>query len=127
MGRERFVPIQMFLTRTLAPVLAAGTGLILVAAWLSELTLSAAVWTAAIAFAGALVNQQNIIPRALRAGGQGHRDIRGLDEEGSTAGFVSVGVGNKTATMHRLVVAFIVFMRLGLVPHGLILAGVIGR
>lgn len=125
LGREKFVPIQMMLTKALGRVLLGGTALMLAMAFINSGPTSGAVITAAIALFGALVNQSVLIPRALRAGGKGHRTIRGKDNEASTAGFASEGVGDATATLHRLVVLFVVVMLGGLVSHGLLLVGAV--
>ncbi|MFT5432940.1 MAG: hypothetical protein ACI9OJ_003644 [Myxococcota bacterium] len=124
-GREKFVPIQMMLTRVLAPTLLVGTLVMLGAAVASSADFSAPVITAAIAVLGAFVNAQFLIPRALRAGGRGHREIRGKDADASTVGFAADGVGEVTATLHRLVVLCVVVMLAGVVPHALLLAGVL--
>ena len=124
MGRERFVPVQMMATRALAKALVVGTALMLIAAAAGGGdTLS--VRTAALALDGALVNERLVIPRALAAGGRGQVEVRGKNAEASTAGFVAEGVGTATATLHRLVVLFVVVMLGGAVPHLLHAARVI--
>lgn len=126
MGREAFVPVQMMLTRLLGRVLVAGTAIMLVAALVATgEAVSALVVTAAVALFGALVNQRVLIPRALRAGGRGHREIRGRDADASTADFASKGVGQATARLHRMVVLFVVVMLAGVVPHALLMTGVV--
>lgn len=127
LGRERFIPIQMMATKLLARALLAGTALMLGAALVGAAAVdSLAVLTAALALLGALVNQRVLIPRALRAGGRGHRDIRDKDDEASAAAFAADGVGDATAVLHRLVVLFVVVMLGGAIPHALVLAGLLG-
>ena len=65
-----------------------------------------------------LINKFVVLPRALKAGGQGRADIKGKDSEGSTANFAAEGVGNRTKTLHRLVVFFVVIMLGGVAVHG---------
>ena len=134
LGRERFVPIQMMATRVLGKTLVVGTLLMLGAALLAAATLaggpplspfSPLVLSAAVALLGALVNDRVLIPRALKAGGRGHVEIRGHDKDASTAGFAADGVGAATATLHRLVVLFVVVMLAGVVPHLLILTSLL--
>lgn len=126
LGRERFVPIQMMATRLLAKALLVGTALMVAGALGggAEVT-SPLVMTAGAALLGALVNERVIIPKALRAGGRGHREIRGKDEMASTTGFAADGVGEATSVLHRLVVLFVVIMLAGVVSHALLLTGVI--
>ncbi len=131
LGRERFVPIQMMATRVLGKTLVVGTLLMLGAALLAAFTapsgspLSPLVLSAGVALLGALVNERLLIPRALKAGGRGHLEIRGHDKDASTAGFAADGVGSATATLHRLVVLFVVVMLAGVVPYLLILAALL--
>ncbi|MCO4763320.1 MAG: DUF4149 domain-containing protein, partial [Myxococcales bacterium] len=125
LGRERFVPIQMLATRQYGRALVVATGVMLVAAVVDALMaepaltdlLGPVVGTAALATVAALFNAVVLIPRAIKAGGRGYRDIRGQDGEASTVGFVADGVGNATATMHRLVVLAVVTMLAGVVAH----------
>ncbi len=130
LGRERFVPIQMLATRQYGRALVVATGVMLAAAVADALThglalanlLTPLVGTAALATVAALVNARVLIPRAIKAGGRGYLDVRGHDSEASTASFAADGVGEATATMHRLVVLAVVTMLAGVVPH-LILLG----
>ncbi len=129
LGRERFVPIQMMATKTLGKVLVAATALTLAAAAAGAgagFAGSPLVWSAALALFGALVNERVVITRALKAGGRGRVEVRGKDAEASTVGFAADGVGDATATMHRLVVLFVVVMLGGVVWHLLLLAKVVG-
>lgn len=132
LGRERFVPIQMMATKTLGKVLVAATALMLGTAAARAgadggFAGSALVWSAALALFGALVNERLLIPRALKAGGRGHVEVRGKDQEASTVGFAADGVGDATAVLHRLVVVFVVVMLSGVVWHLLLLAGLVAR
>jgi 1,4-dihydroxy-2-naphthoate octaprenyltransferase len=74
---------------------------------------------AGIALVAGLINHFVVLPRALKAGGQSYKDIKGKDSEGSTVSFVSEGVSNRTQRLHRLVVLFVVIMLAGVVVHGI--------
>lgn len=116
-GREAFVPMQMRLTVVLFKTLQA---LLLVSAGASILAhplLSSVVLSAAAALAAGVINTRCIVPRALKAGGQTRRDIKGKDDEASTLGFASDGAGAKTKFLHRVVVLFVVIMLAGTGVH----------
>lgn len=122
MGRTKFVPVQMMATAVLVKALLVGTALMAAAAMASTGSVtSPLVLTALLAVFGALVNERVLIPGALAAGGRGHVQVRGKDKEASTATFAADGVGKETATLHRLVVLFVVVMLAGVVPHMLLL------
>ena len=125
-GRERFVPIQMNATKVLFKALVVTTA-VMVAANLAggNGPLSMAGGSALLALLGALINERFLVPKALKAGGRGYKAIKGKDVEADTAGFALDGVSADTATMHRLVVVFVVVMLAGVVPHLLMLTGVI--
>ncbi|MCH9680472.1 MAG: DUF4149 domain-containing protein [Deltaproteobacteria bacterium] len=123
MGREKFVPLQMRLTVVLFRTL---TVLLLVGAAASLVHSPLASWatvTAGVAVLGGLFNRYVMVPRALQAGGRSRADIKGKDAEGSVTGFASEGAGNRTRTRHRLVVAWVVVMLVGVVGHGATLLG----
>ena len=117
MGREAFVPFQMRLTVVLFRTLTVALFVIAGATLLHSPLVSAAALSAAVALLGGLVNTYVVVPRALRAGGQTRKDIRGKDSEGSTASFASEGAGDGTKAMHRAVVLFVVVMLGGVIWH----------
>lgn len=123
MGREQFVPIQMRLTIVLFKTLVALLLVMLGTTLVHSPVASAATLTAGIGLLGGLINQVFVVPRALRAGGRSRADIKGQDREGSTARFASEGAGNRTRSLHRLVVVFVVVMLGGVVGHGITLLG----
>ena len=116
-GREKFVPIQMMLTvvlfRTLTVLLFVMLGATTVYSPLGSVTTIAA----GVALMAGLINQFVVVPRALKAGGQSRREIKGKDSDVSTAGFASEGAGNRTQGLHRLVVLFVVIMLGGVIVH----------
>ncbi|GAB1483715.1 hypothetical protein MASR2M78_25310 [Treponema sp.] len=119
LGREQFVPIQMRLTVILFRTLAVSL-LIMFASAMGHSPLgSTTTLTAGIALAAGLMNQFIIIPRALKAGGQSYKDIKGKDSEGSSLGFASEGAGSRTQLLHRLVVLFVVIMLGAVLVHGI--------
>ncbi len=122
-GRESFVPLQMRLTIVLFKTLQA---LLLAAAAAAAMHSPLGSWvvvTAGIGLLGGLINQHIIVPRALRAGGRSRKDIKGKDHEGTTAGFASHGAGERTKSLHRLVVVFVVVMLAGTGMHLVTLVG----
>lgn len=123
LGRENFVPVQMQLTIVLFRTLSVGLLIMLVASVGHSPFGSATTLAAGIAMVAGLINQFVVVPRALKAGGQSRRDIKGKDSEGSTAGFASEGAGARTQWLHRLVVLFVVLMLGGVVVHGISLLG----
>lgn len=118
LGREKFVPIQMQLTVVLFRALSVLLLIMFVAAAGHSPFGSATALAAGIALVAGLINQFVVVPRALKAGGQGRREIKGKDSEGSTASFASEGAGARTQWLHRLVVVFVVIMLGGVVVHG---------
>jgi hypothetical protein len=123
-GRERFVPMQMKLTRVLFRVLE-GLAIVAVAgaAFHSGLDSASVTLPAIVGLVAVVINNRLVIPRALRAGGAAMKDIRGRDEEGSVGGFASEGAGEATTWMHRLVVVFVVAMLGGMGTHLVALMG----
>lgn len=125
-GREKFVPIQMRLTMTLFGALTVSLVVMLIASLAPALlgsaaAVSAATLSAASALAAGLINRFLVVPSALKAGGRGRADIKGKDREGSISSFTSEGVGDRTKTLHRLVVLFVVLMLGTVVWHGITL------
>jgi hypothetical protein len=123
LGRDRFVPIQMRLTRVLFQLLAVLLLFVLCATAVHSPVESVSMVTAGVAALGGLVNHFVIVPRALRAGGRSRADIKGKDHQATTTSFASEGAGARTAILHRLVVLFVVVMLVGVVGHGAVLLG----
>ncbi len=118
LGREAFVPVQMQLTFVLFRALSVSLLIMLSASVVHSPFNSVNSLSAGIALAAGLINQYIVVPRALKAGGQSRREIKGKDSEGSTAGFASEGAGVRTQWLHRLVVLFVVLMLGGAFVHG---------
>lgn len=121
LGRDAFVPIQMQLTVLLFNALLILTIALFISTIVQNKITSDVFISAAITLLGTAINKFLIIPKALRAGGSGLRDVKGKNKEGTVANFASLGVGNKTKIMHRLVVVFVVVMLAGTVWHSLAL------
>ena len=118
MGRDRFVPIQMKLTRVLFRVLTALLALLVALALVQRQgPLGPLQWGAIVALIGASVNSFFVVPRALRAGAQGRKETRARGDDGSVGAFVSEGTGPSAKIWHRTVVAFVIVMLGGLLPH----------
>ena len=116
-GRESFVPMQMKLTVVLFKTLQTLLLLAATAAAIHSPLSSAVVLTAGVGLLSGLINRHIIVPRALKAGGRSRKDIKGRDDEGSTASFASHGAGERTKTLHRLVVLFVAVMLGGVGAH----------
>lgn len=123
LGRERFVPLQMRLTVVLFRTLTILLGVVAAATIVHSGLVGAAVGTAAVALAGGAINRWVVVPRALKAGGRSRGEIKGMDEEGTVAGFASRGAGQRTKLLHRLVVVFVVVMLAGVAAHAVVLLG----
>lgn len=118
LGREQFVPIQMRLIAVLFKTLTISVFIMFGASAGHSPLSSYTTIASGIALVAVLINKFVVLPRALKAGGQGRADIKGKDNEGSTANFAAVGVGNRTKLLHRLVVLFVVIMLAGVAVHG---------
>lgn len=122
MGKERFLPVQMRLTRVLFTALAVAVPAMLVAAVIHGHEL---LWqhiaTAGLATLAALGGALVVVPRALRAGGASLRDLRKDGGSDSVAEFASVGGGRASRTLHRMVVGVVLVMLAGLLGHGALL------
>ncbi len=116
-GRESFVPMQMKLTVVLFKTLQTLLLVAAAAAAIHSPLRSSVVITAGVGLLSGLFNRHVIVPRALKAGGRARKDIKGKDDEGSTANFASQGAGAKTKTLHRLVVLFVAVMLGGIGAH----------
>jgi hypothetical protein len=122
MGRDKFVPIQMRLTALLFQAL---TVTLIIALAASALHSSPASWTTlslAAAVAAVLINKFVVLPQAFRAGGQSRVEAKSAQQSDPTvASFASEGLGNRTRTLHRLVVAFVIVMLAAVVTHAVLL------
>ena len=111
MGREKFVPIQMKLTKLLFKSLTVAAVLLVVLAWFSGGTQT--IFGAVFAAASALIAHFVIIPRALKAGGKGRVETIAKGGDHSVAKFASEGSGPSAAFWHRMVVVFVVLILIG--------------
>jgi hypothetical protein len=121
MGKERFLPLQMRLTKVLFNFLAVSLPLMFAAALLHH---EGALWgrlAAGLAVVAALVAALVVFPKALRAGGAALRRVRQEGAGDTVAEFASDGGGGETRWLHRTVVALVVVMLLGLGVHGVAL------
>eukprot|EP01062_Namystynia_karyoxenos_P017615 TRINITY_DN16503_c0_g1_i1.p2 TRINITY_DN16503_c0_g1~~TRINITY_DN16503_c0_g1_i1.p2 ORF type:complete len:161 (+),score=63.24 TRINITY_DN16503_c0_g1_i1:84-566(+) len=118
LGREKFVPVQMRLTRTLFRSLTVAASAALAATVGAEWgDLGKAQLAAAVALTATLINTLAVVPRALQAGKASMGERKGKDSEGSTAKFASEGGSRSTAALHRTVVVFVVLMLAGSASH----------
>ncbi len=108
MGRDKFVPIQMRLTKLLFRSQSVAAVLLFILAWLISDTL--ATLGAGLAALAAVIAHFYVIPRALRAGGKGRAETMAEVGDKSVAKFASEGSGPSAAFWHRTVVVFVVLI-----------------
>lgn len=119
MGRDKFVPIQMRLTKLLFTALPLMLLVVLAASVAGKSLQSHATYTAAVALIAALINRFAVLPAAFRAAGPARAEARARPDGDSVAGFAVDGVGSGTKALHRLVVLFVLVMLVALLLHGL--------
>lgn len=118
MGRDKFVPIQMRLTKILFKTLSFTLGAVVLLSLLyGGLNLTHGLIAILIAYAGTLFNTYYVIPRALKAGGKGRSEEKDQSNDKSVGTFASEGSGPSAKFWHRMVVLFVVVMLAGLIPH----------
>jgi len=111
MGREKFVPIQMKLTKLLFRSLSIAAVALVFLAWISSG--SVALFGAIFAAVSALIAHFYIIPRALKAGGKGRVETIAKGGDHSVAKFASEGSGPSSSFWHRTVVVFVILILIG--------------
>ena len=111
MGRDKFVPIQMRLTKLLFRTHSLAAILLLVMAWIVGTRI--AILGAGLAVAAALIAQLFVIPQALKAGGKGRAETMSEGGDNSVAKFASEGSGPSAKFWHRSVVVFVVLILAG--------------
>ncbi len=123
MGRDRFVPLQMRLTKLLFAVLMYATLAVLGLSLVLAPALGPVLAGAAVAALAAAFSHLYVIPRALRAGGKGRVEARKAGDDGSVASFAVEGSGPSARFWHQMVVAFVVVILGAMVVH---VGGVLG-
>lgn len=111
MGRNKFVPIQMKLTKLLFRSLSVAAVALVLLAWFSGG--SQALVGAVFAAVSALVAHFYVIPQALKAGGKGRAETIADGGDHSVGKFASEGSGPSAAFWHRTVVVFVVLILIG--------------
>ncbi len=118
MGRDRFVPVQMRLTKVLFATLSVVTLIIVgLSVLLVGLRFGAVLGGAVLAAVAALASHFYVVPRALRAGGKGRLEAKKAGDEGSVADFAVEGSGPSAKFWHQTVVAMVVVILVGLLVH----------
>lgn len=118
MGRDKFVPIQMRLTKILFKTLSIAMVIITALALVhTGLTLTNGLVAIFIALGGTLFNTYYVIPRALKAGGKGRSEEKNQSNDKSVGTFAVEGSGPSAKFWHLMVVGFVVVMLGGLIPH----------
>ena len=112
MGRDKFVPIQMRLTKLLFRSVSVAAILLVVIAWFANINILSML-AANLTLAAALVANFFVIPRALIAGGKGRIETQAAGGDHSAAKFASEGSGPSASFWHRMVVLFVVLILAG--------------
>lgn len=114
-GRDKFVPIQMRLTKLLFRTHSIAAILLFILAWIVGGNI--ATIGAGLAAIAAIVAQSFVIPRALKAGGRGRAETITEGDDKSVAKFASEGSGPSAAFWHRTVVVFVVLILAGAIVN----------
>ena len=95
MGRDKFVPIQMRLTKVLFRTLTIALAASMIMTMLhAGVTASHALISIMIAFISVAINNFYVIPRALKAGGKGRVEEKDQSDDKSFGKFASEGSGH---------------------------------
>jgi hypothetical protein len=131
LGREKFVPIMMQMTKLWAPTMLGSVSLLLfldatVMAMMGTTPLSSLtmLWVA-LSWLAIAINHFAVVPRAIKAGARSHQERKG-DNNKNVKDFVIQG-GSKTETksLHQTVVLFVLIMAGSLVAHAVDLASIL--
>ena len=124
MGRDKFVPVQMRLTKVLFATLSVVTLIVVgLSVLLVGFSYGSVLDGAVLAAVAALACHFYVVPRALRAGGKGRMETSEAGGDNSVGKFAVEGSGPSAKFWHQTLVVFVVVLLVGLVVH---LDGVLG-
>lgn len=119
LGRERFVPLQMRMTKLLFSTILVALVCTLAASISHTPPNSLVTCSVVAALAAASINRFLVLPQAFRAAGQGLVEARNAAQaDARAADFASKGIGNRTKILHRLVGLLVLAMLASLAVHG---------
>lgn len=120
MGKEKFVPLMMQLTRLWVKVMfVSSTALLATAIWLSYtgIVSSVKLYLVVIGWLAILTNRFIVVPAALKAGARSTRQRKGDNSKDIQEFAVSGGGRTETKTLHQTVVVFVLIMVGAFVGH----------
>jgi hypothetical protein len=119
MGREKFVPIMMQMTRVwVRTMFYSVTGLLLVS-WIIQQQFQSSLkhYIVLVAWLAILANRFVIVPRALKAGAKSHDERKGDNTKDVKDFVVQGGSKTETKTLHQAVVLCVLIMAGALLAH----------
>jgi len=125
MGKEKFVPLMMALTRLWVKVMfASSSALLLTSVWLSNNGHAVNLWLVGVGWFAMTINRFIVVPAALKAGAGSAKQREG-DNSKDLKDFAVRGADSKNATkaLHQTVVAFVFIMVGAFIGHLVDLAG----
>jgi hypothetical protein len=126
MGREKFVPIMMQMTRVwVRTMFYSVTVLLLVSRIIQELYSSLKHSIVVVAWLAILINYSVVVPKALKAGARSHDERKGDNTKDVKDFALKGGSKTQTKTLHQAVVLFVLIMTGALLAHLVDLTAVI--
>ena len=125
LGKEKFVPLMMALTRLWVKVMfASSSALLLSSVWLSNKGLAVNLYLVGIGWVAMAINYFVVVPAALKAGASSARQRKG-DNSKNLKEFVIKGgdSGCATKNLHQTVVVFVLIMVGAFIAHLVDFAG----
>lgn len=122
MGKEKFVPIMMQLTRLWNKTMFVSSSSVLLASLLlvrqqEQTFVSLNVYLVGLGWLAMAINRFVVVPRALRAGAQSVSERKGDNNRDVKEFAVSGGGKTSTKNLHQTVVVFVLIMVVALLAH----------
>jgi hypothetical protein len=123
MGKEKFVPLMMQLTRLWiksifisSTLVLALSSILFVSPSFSSLS-TMKFYLPVVGWLAVAINHFGIVPKALKAGARSHHTRKGDNNKDIKDFAVDGGGKSETAALHQTVVVFVVVMLGGFLPH----------
>jgi hypothetical protein len=119
MGREKFVPIMMQMTRLWVQTMFLSTSALLVVSFVLKQNFreSLQFYFVLAGWVAILINRYVVVPKALKAGASSHQERKGDSSKDVKSFVVEGGSKTETKTLHQTVVVFVLVMAAALVAH----------
>jgi hypothetical protein len=119
MGREKFVPIMMQMTRLWVHTMFLSTSTLLAVSLVikHDYRESLQFYYVLAGWVAILTNRFVMVPNALKAGASSHQERKGDNSKDVKSFVVEGGSKTETKTMHQAVVTFVLIMSAALVAH----------